>query len=249
MPQRYHAERKHIMQSLDALLYQLFSISYFLSPSMFALLLRLSAQIMCKNPRELFPTFPLGAFLLLLLCFNGFSLYHHITQGAVEGGAIILDFVGLAHPPSKFQLLIVDFSIFSIQALFIIISFDMHTSSMDEDNLLPVPSLPTPSPTSNSFLKTYMSKDKGPEPPNTFTPYVMDLQFAPLLRRLRSTPPTARTYPDDSLLPLPTTTTWPMPTGMSLLARSGRIQNNRAGDENRGGPDTIPGQIDRNNLD
>jgi hypothetical protein len=62
---------------------------------MFALLLRLAAQTMCRSPREIFPTFPLGGFLLMLLCFNGFSLYRHVSYGAVEGGAIILDFVGL----------------------------------------------------------------------------------------------------------------------------------------------------------
>ncbi|KAF5370617.1 hypothetical protein D9758_002040 [Tetrapyrgos nigripes] len=95
MQQRYHAERKHLIQSLDALLHQLFCLSYYLSPSMFALLLRLSAQVMCRSPREMFPTLPLGGFLLVLLCFNGLSLYRHATHGAMEGGAIILDFVGL----------------------------------------------------------------------------------------------------------------------------------------------------------
>ncbi|KAK7472906.1 hypothetical protein VKT23_001013 [Stygiomarasmius scandens] len=257
MPQRYHAERKHIIRSIDALLYQLYCLSYYLSPSMFALLLRLSAQVMCKNPRILFPTFPLGAFLLLLSGFNGFNLYHHITQGAVEGGAIILDFVGLAYSPSKLQLLTVDLSILLMQSLLLIISFDMYTPSSNaeqtSDTSLPSSSdspLPASSPTSNSFLKTYMSRDKASEPPDTSTPYVIDLHFTPLLGRLRSIPPVARPDSTDSLLPLPSTTTWPVTTTMSLFARPGQLQNGRpGGDVNRGGPNTIPGQIERDTLD
>lgn len=115
MPRRYHAQRRHIVTAvrifylnsllnlywravlqLDALLYQLFCLSFYLSPSLFNMILRLLIQLLCTTTREMSPTMTsLGSFLFFPLFSNSLSVWNHATKGSTEGRSVILDFVGL----------------------------------------------------------------------------------------------------------------------------------------------------------
>ncbi|KAF9070619.1 hypothetical protein BDP27DRAFT_1323588 [Rhodocollybia butyracea] len=74
MPRRYYAQRKHIIHALDALLYQLFCLSFYLSPSLLNMFLRLSSQLVCSATRELSPTFSLRHFFFFPLFSNSFRV-------------------------------------------------------------------------------------------------------------------------------------------------------------------------------
>ncbi|KIK67372.1 hypothetical protein GYMLUDRAFT_37480 [Collybiopsis luxurians FD-317 M1] len=254
MPKRYHAQRKHIIQALDALLYQLFCLSFYLSPSLFNMFFRLSAQLLCTTTREFSPRLSLGGFFFFPLFSNSFSVWNHLT-GPTEGRAVILDFIGLAYTPSKFQLLFVDFSIIFFQLLLTVISFEMHTpessASDSTDYLLPTPSSPIPPfPTSTSSF----AGQKAFESPNNEPQYIVDIRLSFILARLRNTPAMSRNSgsQQDTLIPFPNTTSWPVPMSL-IMRRAGRRRretdrNNTSrdtGQENR----TIPGGMGTENLD
>ncbi|KAF9070622.1 hypothetical protein BDP27DRAFT_1292397 [Rhodocollybia butyracea] len=228
MPRRYYAQRKHIIHALDALLYQLFCLSFYLSPSLLNMFLRLSSQLVCSTTRELSPTFSLRHFFFFPLFSNSFSVWNHASTGPGEGRAVILDFVGLAYAPSKFQLLFLDFTIIFFQLLLCSISFEIHTtvSSAAEttDTLLP---------TSPASLETHQKSAMEPQ-------YILDVRFSSILTRLRTnTPPVSRS---NSEIPFPNTTSsaWPIP--MSLFMRTmGRPRQPAAAPSEDEDTRTVPG--------
>ncbi|KAF7376211.1 hypothetical protein MSAN_00036200 [Mycena sanguinolenta] len=149
MHKRLYAQRKHIIQSLDILLYELHVLAFFISPSIWTLIFRVLTQSQCSKPRELDTAWSLRAFFLLLVSVNILTVWRHATSGASEGKTVILDFIGMAHPPSKFRLLSLDFSIVFLQMLLATIA---HETSLAKDNLTDSASAPStlPSPANTS---------------------------------------------------------------------------------------------------
>ncbi|RDB24993.1 hypothetical protein Hypma_007858 [Hypsizygus marmoreus] len=262
MHRRHHAQRQHIILSLDALLYQLHTLSFILSPSIWAFLFRLVCQFQCSKPRDLDATASrsLRFFFANIIFFNASSLWFHATQGAAEGRAIVLDFVGLAYVPSKLQLLGLDILIIFLQMVLTTIAYETslleHSTEPDtHDMLLPIPNPPslppTPLPISISSPSTpfshIMPSHTKPYPSSTTLPYVLDLRFAPIMARLRNPPPPPRTSGSDNTLPLPNTTPWPLPAGMRMLMRAGvRTRMGREGSRDTATPatgSTIPGGL------
>ncbi|KAJ4483346.1 hypothetical protein J3R30DRAFT_3447775 [Lentinula aciculospora] len=259
MPRRYYARRKHIIQALDALLYQLFCFSFYLSPSLFNMFLRLCAQLVCATTRELSPTLSLGNFFFFPLFSNSFSVWNHATVGSTEGRAVVLDFIGLAYAPSKFQLLFVDVFIIFLQLLLTVMSFEMYTpddSTTDSyDYLLPTPASPIPPPLpASTSLGTSFTSQKAFESPNDEPQYIVDIRFSSILARLRNTPAMSRpSNSQDTLMPFPNTTSWPIP--MTLLMRmAGRRRQTAAAplrDTGQNDQDTrtVPGGMNTENLE
>ncbi|KAF5393263.1 hypothetical protein D9757_000625 [Collybiopsis confluens] len=248
MPRRYHAQRKHIIHALDALSYQLFCLSFYLSPSLLNILFRIAAQLICTTTRDFSPKLSLGGFFFFPLFSNSFSLWNHLS-GPTEGRAVILDFVGLAYTPSKFQLLFVDFSIILLQLLLTVISFEMHTpegnTEDSPDYLLPTPTSPIPS------FPTF-TDHKAFESPNNEPRYILDIRLSYIIARLWRAPPMSRTSTQDTLIPFPNTTSWPVP--MSLIMRTAgrrrRDTERNAGTRDSGQDNRrIPGGIDTENMD
>ncbi|KAF9465081.1 hypothetical protein BDZ94DRAFT_1255257 [Collybia nuda] len=264
MHKHHHAQRQHIILSLDALLYQLHTLSFILSPSIWSFLCRLASQFQCSKPRDLDATASrsLRFFFANIVLFNMPSLWFHATQGAMEGRAIILDFVGLAYVPSKVQLLGLDFLIIFLQMVLTTIAyetslFDSSQDSNTPDMLLPIPNspgfLPTSSAVSSShqstLLSTSMSQHTKSYPPYTASSYVVDLRLAPIIARLRDPAPPPSSNNLDQTLPLPNTTPWPLPAGMRMLMRAGERMG-RVGEAGPGGggltanTNRVPGGLD-----
>ncbi|KAF8070509.1 hypothetical protein FPV67DRAFT_1487666 [Lyophyllum atratum] len=257
MPKQHHAQRQHIVVSLDALCYQLHTLSFILSPSIWSFICRLLSQFQCSKPRDLEATATrsLRFFFANILLLNLSSVWYHATQGAAEGRAIVLDFVGLGYVPSRLQLLGLDVLIILLQLVLTTIAYETSllehsTEIYTHDMLLPVstsPLSPTPSPLFTPIpstpLPTAMSRHTKSYPPNPLSPYVVDLRLSPIIARLRNPPPAPQASNSDASLPLPNTTPWPLPASMRMLIRAG-AQIRRDADEGAttGGP-RIPGSL------
>ncbi|KAF7361829.1 DUF1746 domain-containing protein [Mycena venus] len=146
---RLHAQRKHILQSLDILLYQLHVLAFFISPSIWTLIFRLLSQSQCSKSRELDTAWSLRAFFALLVSVNIFTIWSHATSGASDGKAVILDFIGMAYPPSKFRLLSLDLFIVFLQMLLATIAYE--TSFAKDNDSSTNTLLSSPNPSSNTI--------------------------------------------------------------------------------------------------
>ncbi|KAJ3530285.1 hypothetical protein NM688_g7732 [Phlebia brevispora] len=231
MPVRYHAQRQHIVRSLDQILYQLHTVSFFLSPSLLPYLSRVLFQFQFAKPREVDPERSLRFWFFLVCVFNLGSVWTHATESPAQtGNSILLDFVGPAAIPSRLQLLLLDLAIILLDMLLAAISYEaaLYESSPKDspDPLLPIPPQTSPSPTplpstpspsppqspssSPTMLPTYAYPPKPPSATGVQTPYVMDVHLNMIYRRLRDPAPPAperdaRIEAED-LLPLPNTT-------------------------------------------
>ncbi|KAK7057125.1 DUF1746 domain-containing protein [Favolaschia claudopus] len=246
MHKRLHAQRTHIIQSLDTLLYQLHVLAFFISPSIWTLVARLLSQSQCSKPRGPDSPWSLRAVFALVVLVNILTVWSHATSGAMDGKSVILDFIGMAVPPSKFRLLCLDLSIVFLQMLLAALSLETSLSK-DSDNAGVLASATIPSSTS-----TVMDHSK-PYPPISTPPYILDLRFQVLIARLRNPPPSAppaAAAGNRSLdgLPLPNTTPWPLPSaGLRMMLG---IPSRRAGTEGNGNnvqepnPRRIPGALE-----
>lgn len=79
---------------LERILYQLYTISFFLSPSLLSYLCRTMFQFQFARPRDIDPRLSLRFWFILILLFNVGSIWSHATEGAAAGRSIVLDFVG-----------------------------------------------------------------------------------------------------------------------------------------------------------
>jgi len=110
MPKRFYGQRQHIIHSvrsllsflcvltvlqLDTLLYQLHTLSFFLSPSLWLFLLRIACQFQYSKPRELDSNRSLRFYFALVALLGVPSILSHLIYGASEGRALILDFIGI----------------------------------------------------------------------------------------------------------------------------------------------------------
>ncbi|KAF9450412.1 hypothetical protein P691DRAFT_810354 [Macrolepiota fuliginosa MF-IS2] len=235
MHTRYYAQRQHLVRSLDTLVQQLLTVSFLMSPSVFIYLSRMFIQTQCGRPREFDPTYPLRFFFGLILVSNAVILWIHALQGASEGRALVIDFVGMSYVPSRLQILSLDLCILVLQLFTTTISYETQlyytsTETDTPDVLLPdTSSLPSPSteyaplasdphplsPPESDTPHTDITKDSRKDP----IPCVVDLQFAPIISRLRSPAPSIPAH-SDSLLPLPNTTSLPLPAGIRMIMRA-----------------------------
>ncbi|KAJ6586996.1 hypothetical protein DFH09DRAFT_1259940 [Mycena vulgaris] len=231
------AQRKHIVQSLDILLYELHVLAFFLSPEIWTLIFRLLSQSQCSKPRELDAAWSLRVSFTLLVSLNAITVWNHATSGPSDGKTVILDFIGMAYAPSKSRLLSLDIFIVFLQMVLATIAYETSLAKDNDDiqdNLLPAPTNTIPDRT-----KSYASRSSAP--------YVIDLSLGAVVARLRHPlpPPTSGNSNLDGL-PLPNTTPWPLPAvGLRMLlgvppGRSIGRNGSENGEENA----RIPGALD-----
>jgi len=79
---------------LDTLLFQLHTLSFFLSPSLLGFISRLFSQFQCSKPRDIDPSRSLRFWYFVLVFFNFGCIWTHAIEGVSEGRAVVLDFIG-----------------------------------------------------------------------------------------------------------------------------------------------------------
>ncbi|KAK0460992.1 uncharacterized protein EV420DRAFT_1746434 [Desarmillaria tabescens] len=231
----------------------LHALSFFLSPSIWALFCRYFMQQQCVRPRDFDTHTPrsLGVWLGLITVINAFSVYPHATEGASQGRTVILDFIGLNYVPSKLQLLSLDLFIMCLQMLLVFIAYEIHVieNTNSVDTLLPIPS-PSDSPTlplSTSAAESFDAPEPSKARTSTSCPHVMEITFSQFLRRLRETPPNNQTNRRDGL-PMPNLTPWSL--RMRAMRTRTRIDlEERRDEEAAPGTRTVPGSIDNGHVD
>ncbi|KAG6330812.1 hypothetical protein ID866_8276 [Astraeus odoratus] len=215
MHKRYDGQRQNIIDSLDNLLFQLYSLSFFLAPALLPFICRVASQFMSYKPREVDSKLSLRVWFLLLCASNLPSFWSHARDGASEGRFIILDFVGAGYLPSKLHLLLLDVFILLLQMVLTTISYEKSlysSSSTVPDVLLPTVSSPTISPLSTSLTDNETTKRGHQE-----TPWVIDLRVRHIISRLREPAPP---LPENAAtLPLPNTTPLPVPFHLRAFMR------------------------------
>lgn len=210
MHRRHDAQRQNIIDSLDHLIFQLYCLSFFLAPALLPLFFRVFSHY-----REANCKLSLRAWFILLCLSNLPSFWSHARDGAAEGRAIVLDFVGMGYVPSKLHLLLLDVFIVVLQMVLATISHEksLHASSpsASPDTLLPTPmasTLPLPFTSSEEDVP----KNGGHEPA-----WVVDLRIRHIISRLREPAPSrSEAY---SMLPLPNTTPLPIPLHLRAIMR------------------------------
>ncbi|KAI0368269.1 hypothetical protein BV20DRAFT_998803 [Pilatotrama ljubarskyi] len=233
MPMRY-AQRKHIIRSLNSLLYQLFTISFLLSPRLWSYFCRLLVQIQFVRPREIDAQRSLRFWFICILGNNAPALYNHIVKSPATGRSIILDFVGNDGEPTRALLLFLDFIIIFLQVIITTIAFetslarDLPPDTPDPLQPEPIPSTPiSPLPLDGANAKPTDSTLHEEE-----TEYIIDLRLRTILQRLRHPPPVPPPQPtrlSDDLLPLPNTTAFQLSQSIRTLARATARGRERAG--------------------
>ena len=254
---------------LDTLLYQLHTLSFFLSPSLLLYFCRIIAQFLCYKPRELDSQRSLSFFYATTVLLNLPSMWSHSTRGPAEGRALVLDFVGLcafpisdfsvllshrclAYSPSKLQLCCLDLFILCFQLLLTTIAYETSIYYSTDDphaEGLALPHTSTfsiPSP-NDGFTDSFFSSSQIKQATWSTNPLplVMDLRFRSVLNHLRNSPRSLRTTQHESVLPLPNTTPFILP-GMRMLLRAGRhVRNDQpSGVPRRTREMRIPGAIE-----
>lgn len=86
---------RHRTLQLDQVLYQLHTVSFFLSPALLPYLSRVLFQFQFAKPRDVDPERSLRFWFFLVVVFNLGSVWSHATENPAQAGnSILLDFVG-----------------------------------------------------------------------------------------------------------------------------------------------------------
>ncbi|KAF8745702.1 hypothetical protein RHS02_01134, partial [Rhizoctonia solani] len=141
----YHAQRSHLLQSLDRLSYVYISYSYLLAPSLTALIARLVAQYRITVLRDVQPTYPLRFHVIILLLITAGPLLRHIFGGIAQGNGVLLDFVGQGVPTHSAHTLAIDLLLLLFQIVQLTISYETARWKPEVPDPLFTPPLPVPS--------------------------------------------------------------------------------------------------------
>ncbi|KAF8512427.1 hypothetical protein JB92DRAFT_2928587 [Gautieria morchelliformis] len=245
---RYHAQRRHIIHSIDGLCYQLFVFSFLLSPSLLQLIARTTSQFQFSRPRDLDGHRSLKFWIFIICCANTGSVLNHITYRASEVGSgrgLVLDFIGMANLPSKTQLLILDIHIIFLQLVLLCIAYETSLSLVMPPETID-PLSPIDDTSAVALDDTISSPLKQNRPGNV---PVLHLRLRPTIRRILDPPPVT----PSSDLPLPNTTPFIFPSAgfpiqIAFRTRS-RLPIRREAAQNDGeggdrGDRSLPGGLD-----
>ncbi|KAI0314092.1 hypothetical protein OF83DRAFT_1138482 [Amylostereum chailletii] len=232
---RYHAQRQHIIDSLESLLYQLHVLSYFMAPSLLALVTRSGAQFQLSRPRTVDAQRSLRFWYILILLFNVGSVWTHATKGVPEGRAVIVDFVGMYFTPTRIQLLMLDFTIIALSFAVTTIAYETSCTLASPANI-PDPLAPSSLNRPATFYEPVANASDG---------LAIDLRMSLFIKHILHPPPPPAERQDDNspLLPLPNTAA-ALPRSLRLLMQTRAARRTRAQDATaRPGGTSEEGQV------
>ncbi|KAF8844374.1 hypothetical protein BDN67DRAFT_963127 [Paxillus ammoniavirescens] len=239
MHKRHDVQKQHIIDSLDTLILQLYTLSFFLSPSLLPLLCRLVCQFTSYKPREVDPKLSLRVWFFLLCASNLPSFWSHARDGATEARAVILDFVGMGYIPSKLHLILLDTFILCLHMVRTTISYE-KSLHLSPPSTIPDP---FPAPTSPAISQSWtpaLESDRDNSAKYSHhhqTPMIIDLRLRHVINPLLNPTPSA-SETDSTILPLPNTTPAPLFMQLRATVRRREEARHRAQGQSERGEDT-----------
>ncbi|KAF8326655.1 uncharacterized protein EI90DRAFT_3070075 [Cantharellus anzutake] len=184
---RFHAQRQHVVYSLDALLYQLFLLSYLIDPVLLRFIFRSSIQTQLTRPREMGRSV---RFYFVCLCVLHIPviLRHPFFPFEYDSRGVLLDFVGRAFSPPFILVITTDVLIFILQVITVIIA---HETGAEVDPDVPDPLAYDSSSVDVGGDENLFHKQHYREP-------ILHLRLRPTWQSIRHPPP-----PRPPGLPLP----------------------------------------------
>ncbi|KIK95172.1 hypothetical protein PAXRUDRAFT_827265 [Paxillus rubicundulus Ve08.2h10] len=213
---------------------QLYTLSFFLSPSLLPLLCRIACQFTSYKPREVDPKLSLRVWFFLLCASNVPSFWSHARDGAIEARAVILDFVGMGYLPSKLHLILLDTFILCLHMVRTTISYEksLHLSP----DPFPAPTSPAVSPLWTPALESDCDNDTKYSHYHE-TPMIVDIRLRHIINPLLDpTPSASDTNP--IILPLPNTTPAPLFMPFRATVRRGEEARHREQGQSERGDNT-----------
>ncbi|KAG8983410.1 hypothetical protein FRB95_005807 [Tulasnella sp. JGI-2019a] len=122
-----HAQRQHILQSIDHLLKVLIVYSYLVDPYIIRLLIRYIAQLQLTKPQDIDNSTSLRTFLACLCFVHVGPVLRHVfirTEPPAVTEMVLLDFVGRLKPSSPFLITTLDVAIFLGQIVMLVIAYE-----------------------------------------------------------------------------------------------------------------------------
>ncbi|KAG8741179.1 hypothetical protein FRC10_003224 [Ceratobasidium sp. 414] len=119
----YHAQRNHLIQSLDRLCYVYITYSYLVNPSLTSLIARLVAQYRITVLKDVQPAHSPRFHLVVLLIISAGPLSRHIFASS-QGSGVLLDFVGRATPAQRTQGILTDALLLVCQLVQLAIAYE-----------------------------------------------------------------------------------------------------------------------------
>ncbi|KAG8695494.1 hypothetical protein FRC08_007740 [Ceratobasidium sp. 394] len=119
----FHAQRNHLIQSLDRLCYVYITYSYLVNPSLTSLIARLVAQYRITVLKDVQPAHSPRFHLIVLLVISAGPLSRHIFSSS-QGSGVLLDFVGRATPAQRAQGLLTDILLLVFQLVQLAIAYE-----------------------------------------------------------------------------------------------------------------------------
>ncbi|KAF8602538.1 hypothetical protein BDV93DRAFT_607379 [Ceratobasidium sp. AG-I] len=210
----YHAQRSHLVQSLDRLCYVYITYSYLISPSLLSLAARLLAQYRITVLKDVQPAHSLRFHLVILFCISIGPLSKDLFA-PTPGSGVLLDFVGRSTPSQRLQGLATDILLIICQLVQLTIAYESARWAPEvPDPLFTPPLLPeAPAPPEPKLkVKVRERRSRGqPSHSRTTRAGYRDV----LVRRSRHVrTSTAAFSPDTAIIDLP------LRTLVRLLTRS-----------------------------
>jgi len=217
-----HAQQRHIISSLDNLLYQFHTISFFLSPTLLPYLSRCIGQFQLTRPRDFYPKRTLRFWYFMVFLFNFASIWDHALFGAAKGPSLILDFVGLPYRPSKLHVLLLDMVILVSGLVLVTISYEHSLPGTDT------------SQTSANIPEPHEQEENSDLFKTEVSPYIIDLKLGSIIDTIRNpTPPQTTERSREVLLPLPNTMPTELRHSLRMLMRAREDIDAVRGSDNR----------------
>ncbi|KAG9118297.1 hypothetical protein FRC07_007255 [Ceratobasidium sp. 392] len=160
----YHAQRNHLIQSLDRLCYVYITYSYLVNPSLTSLIARLVAQYRITVLKDVQPSHSPRFHFAVLLFISAGPLSRHLWPSS-PGSGVLLDFVGRATPPQYAQGLLTDLTLLVFQLIQLAIAYETTcwTPEVPDPLFTPPPQSQNPVATTSTSQPSSRSRTRPRE--------------------------------------------------------------------------------------
>lgn len=129
-----HPQLETLISQIDQLLYAAFVVIYILDANLLGLILRCVAQTQYTQPKTHHPERSLRFHMSASVLVNGLTLVYHILVPLSKNPrGVIIDFIGQNYQPSRLHLVGVDLAVAFLQALMVVLAYEVSHYGAEAD--------------------------------------------------------------------------------------------------------------------